>query len=63
LHGPDTHHLYSGSYSDADLGWWAERILEWNGQRRDVFVYFNNDGEGNAVRNAETLNRMISRQG
>ena len=60
LHGPDTHHLYGGSYSDNDLGWWAERIDEWNGQGRDVFVYFNNDGEGNAVRNAETLKTLIS---
>ena len=59
LHGPDKQHLYSGSYSDNDLGWWAERVLEWNGQRRDVFVYFNNDGEGNAVRNAETLKTLI----
>lgn len=62
LHGPDTHHLYRGSYSDQDLGWWAERILEWSGQRRDVIVYFNNDGEGHAVRNAETLKTLISRK-
>jgi uncharacterized protein YecE (DUF72 family) len=62
LHGPDTQHLYGGSYSDNDLGWWAERIVEWNGQGRDVFVYFNNDGEGNAVRNAETLKAFIARQ-
>jgi uncharacterized protein YecE (DUF72 family) len=26
---------------------------------RDVFAYFNNDLEGNAVRNAETLRRML----
>ena len=61
LHGPDKQHLYSGSYSDNDLGWWAERVLEWNGQRRDVFVYFNNDGEGHAVRNAETQKTLIAR--
>jgi len=60
LHGPDRHHLYRGSYSDHDLAWWAERILEWSGQRRDVFVYFNNDGEGHAVRNADTLKTLIS---
>jgi len=62
LHGPDTHHLYRGSYSDHELDWWAERILEWDGQSRDVFVYFNNDGEGHAVRNAETLKTLISRK-
>lgn len=58
LHGPNTHHLYAGSYSDADLGWWAERIGEWSGQRA-VFVYFNNDGAGNAVRNADTLRALL----
>jgi uncharacterized protein YecE (DUF72 family) len=25
----------------------------------DVFVYFNNDGEGNAVRNAVTLKQLV----
>ena len=30
LHGPDHDHLYAGSYSDADLRWWADRIREWN---------------------------------
>jgi uncharacterized protein YecE (DUF72 family) len=63
LHGPDTHHLYSGSYPDEDLHWWAERILEWNCQRRDVFVYFNNDGYGHAVRNADKLKTLISNAG
>jgi len=59
LHGPDPHHLYAGSYSDEDLWWWADRVREWAGSGRDVFVYFNNDGEGNAVRNAEALRRMV----
>ena len=26
---------------------------------RDVFVYFNNDGAGNAVRNAATLRQLV----
>ncbi|MVM33401.1 DUF72 domain-containing protein [Spirosoma sp. HMF4905] len=55
MHGPDPHQLYSGSYSDSDLHWWADRVGEWVSLGKDVFVYFNNDGEGNAVRNAETL--------
>jgi uncharacterized protein YecE (DUF72 family) len=59
LHGPDPHHLYGGSYSDGDLHWWADRVREWDGMRRDVFVYFNNDGGGNAVRNAATLRRIL----
>ena len=59
LHGPDHQHLYGGSYSDADLGWWADRIREWAAGGRDVFVYFNNDGGGNAVRNADTLRWIL----
>lgn len=59
LHGPDPEHLYGGSYSDADLHWWTDRIREWQSQRRDVWAYFNNDGCGNAVRNAETLRAVL----
>ncbi|HYI32193.1 MAG TPA: DUF72 domain-containing protein [Glaciibacter sp.] len=59
MHGPDHEHLYGGSYSDTDLGWWADRIREWRDAGRDVFVYFNNDGGGNAVRNALTLRGML----
>jgi uncharacterized protein YecE (DUF72 family) len=60
LHGPDRHHLYGGSYSPDDLQWWADRIREWDGMRRDVFVYFNNDGHGHAVRNAGTLRQLLN---
>lgn len=59
LHGPDHEYLYGGSYSDADLGWWAERIRDWQRDGREVFAYFNNDGGGNAVRNAWTLRRQL----
>jgi uncharacterized protein YecE (DUF72 family) len=59
LHGPDPHHLYGGSYSDADLAWWADRLREWEGAGREVFVYFNNDGHGHAVRNAGALRHCV----
>jgi hypothetical protein len=55
LHGPDQHNLYGGSYPDEALWWWSLRVREWSQQGKDVFVYFNNDGGGNAVRNAVTL--------
>ncbi|MFC5410113.1 DUF72 domain-containing protein [Larkinella bovis] len=58
MHGPDPHHLYGGSYSDADLHWWANRIGEWTGMGKEVYVYFNNDGDGNAVRNALKLKEI-----
>jgi len=60
LHGPDHHHLYGGSYSDDDLRWWAERVREWDGSGRDVYVYFNNDGNGYAVHNAGSLRAMLA---
>jgi uncharacterized protein YecE (DUF72 family) len=59
LHGPDHQHLYGGSYSDEELGWWADRIQEWRSSGKEVFAYFNNDGGGNAVRNAATLRGML----
>jgi uncharacterized protein YecE (DUF72 family) len=55
MHGPDREHLYGGSYNDEDLHWWWSRINEWKMQGKEVYVYFNNDGEGNAVRNAMRL--------
>jgi uncharacterized protein YecE (DUF72 family) len=60
LHGPDHGHLYAGSYSDDDLRWWADRVGEWGAQGRDVYVYFNNDGGGHAVRNAATLRHFLA---
>jgi uncharacterized protein YecE (DUF72 family) len=58
LHGPDRGSLYAGSYSEGDLRWWADRIGEWAASGRDVYAYFNNDGEGHAVRNADRLRRL-----
>jgi uncharacterized protein YecE (DUF72 family) len=59
LHGPDPQHLYAGSYTDDQLQWWAARLREWQSMGREVFVYFNNDGFGNAVRNARTLRAIV----
>jgi len=59
LHGPDHARLYAGSYSNDDLRWWADRVREWHATAHDVFVYFNNDGGGNAVRNATTLKHLL----
>jgi uncharacterized protein YecE (DUF72 family) len=63
LHGPDHDHLYAGSYSQADLSWWADRFREWEWQdRTDVYAYFNNDGGGNAVRDAWALRSLLGGQ-
>ena len=58
-HGPDHDALYAGSYSDDDLRWWADRIREWEGAGHEVLGYFNNDGDGNAVRNALRLRELL----
>ena len=60
LHGPDPNHLYAGSYPLEDLQWWADRLHEWDAAGKDIFVYFNNDGHGHAVRNALALRQLLS---
>ena len=59
LHGPEQGHLYAGSYSRDDLDWWAARIGEWLARGHTVHAYFNNDGDGNAVRDAAALRARI----
>lgn len=59
LHGPDTQYLYAGSYSDSDLRWWAARLGEWVTQGRETFLYCNNDGGGNAVRDTMRLRALL----
>ncbi len=59
FHDPDPNYLYGGSYLDDDLQWWADRIHESESQGRSVLVYFNNEGEGNAVRNASGLKTCV----
>jgi uncharacterized protein YecE (DUF72 family) len=47
-----------GNYSETELEEWAERIAEWR-RRAEVWVYFNNDWEGFAPRNALSLRRLV----
>jgi uncharacterized protein YecE (DUF72 family) len=61
LHGPDGH--YRGSYDDAALERWAEIVREHAAHHRPVFVYFNNDLEGNAVRDARRLRSLLAAEG
>jgi uncharacterized protein YecE (DUF72 family) len=60
FHGPDRGQLYAGSYPPEDLAWWADRIREWEAQERSVYAYFNNDGDGNAVRDARALRTALT---
>ncbi|UPJ44934.1 DUF72 domain-containing protein [Bradyrhizobium sp. 40] len=56
LHGPER--WYRHDYSDDELSKWASRIKE-SGAKR-AWIYFNNDYDAHAPRNAKTLHRMLS---
>ncbi len=58
LHGPGN--KYQGDYSTAVLRSWASRITRWTGQGLDVYLYFDNDQNGFAAKNARDLKRMLS---
>jgi uncharacterized protein YecE (DUF72 family) len=51
--------LYYGSYSDEELEEWAGRLRTIGGRVRAVYVYFNNDVAGYAVKDAANLARML----
>jgi len=55
LHGPKR--WYRHDYSKSELTVWAERIRRSGAQR--AWVYFNNDNDAHAPRNAGTLRRML----
>jgi uncharacterized protein YecE (DUF72 family) len=48
-------------YGERALQPWAQRLLEWRGQTLDVFVYFNNDIEGHAIKDAQTLTSLVGK--
>ena len=51
---------YTGSYSDEQLNAIADDIRDHAENGRDVFVYFNNDLGGHAIRNAITLKEKLN---
>ncbi|RJR33679.1 MAG: DUF72 domain-containing protein [Desulfobacteraceae bacterium] len=58
LHGPDE--PYRGGYSTTALSGWAGAVSAWVDQGREVFLYFDNDEEGHAVRDALKLKNMLN---
>jgi len=52
---------YASCYGDADLKKWALEIRKLAKEKRDGYVYFNNDYRGYAVQNALTLRNMLHR--
>lgn len=57
-HGRD--HLYAGNYSNSELKSEEKKIRKWLNAGLDVYVYFNNDGQARAVKNARTLIGYLS---
>ncbi len=53
---------YASSYSTSHLRRWAARTERWLSEGRDVHVYFDNDAEGHAVRNARTMLALVRKQ-
>lgn len=51
---------YASSYSAAALRRWAADAVGWRDRGLDVFVYFDNDAEGHAVRNAQVFAQLIA---
>ena len=39
---------------------WAHRVIGWHRDGLDVFVYFNNDMEGHAIKDAKTLISLVN---
>ncbi|HKS09021.1 MAG TPA: DUF72 domain-containing protein [Pyrinomonadaceae bacterium] len=58
FHGPTTA-KYFGSYSTQQLRAWAERIADWRHDLSAIYIYFNNDPGGEAVKNALELKRLV----
>lgn len=56
-HGPKS--LYSSGYSQEEIKKDAIQIKKWLAEGKDVYIYFNNDAEGWAVKNALSLLEMV----
>jgi uncharacterized protein YecE (DUF72 family) len=57
FHGIDK--WYNYNYSEEDLLWWRDELLRIGKSVNRILVYFNNDSEANAVRNALRLQELL----
>ena len=51
--------LYFSCYSDKELADWAKRLSNLARNLKAIYIYFNNDAEAFAVRNAITLRHYL----
>jgi uncharacterized protein YecE (DUF72 family) len=58
LHG--ARRLYEGAYTGDELHLWAARCRRWAGEGAEVFVYFDNDRDAQAARDALALNALLA---
>jgi uncharacterized protein YecE (DUF72 family) len=56
-HGPGG--VFGANYPEEALSQDAQHIHAWLAEERDVFIYFNNDPGGNAIRNALRLKELL----
>jgi uncharacterized protein YecE (DUF72 family) len=57
FHGSSS--MYGGCYTDEELSDWASGIASLARDAKAVYVYFNNDIDGFAVKNAQTLTEKL----
>jgi uncharacterized protein YecE (DUF72 family) len=50
---------YAGNYPDDLLNNWAGQIQSWASELSEIYLYFNNDVGGHAVRNARALRTVL----
>ena len=54
--------LYSSYYSDEELADWAKRLAALGENLKEIYIYFNNDAEGFAIRNAMTIGEYLQKE-
>lgn len=59
LHGHEQ--LYASNYGDQQLEAWGVKIRGWNNEGMDVYVYFDNDANAYAPKNALGLKEILYR--
>jgi len=57
MHGSEQ--KYAGNYTAAALDGWIRKIKRWEKDRRQIFIYFNNDIRGHAIKNAVELKKKL----
>ena len=57
LHGPGD--KYQGEYNQTDLAYWSKLCKGWLNDKKDVYIYFDNDQSAYAAFNAIALKKLL----